>query len=59
MQADEPPVERVRTMCTPLWTDKHAMSALCLPRRKQLPSEDPRRKSAFDMSSPQPVPMNH
>jgi len=57
MQVEKPPVTNVCTMCTRLWPDKHPMSAP-LVRRKQLSEENPRRESAFVMSSPQPLAMN-
>ena len=58
MQVEKPAVDKVWTMSTPLWPDKHAMSALCLARRKQLSEEDPRRKFVLVMSSPQLLAMN-
>jgi hypothetical protein len=42
----------------PLWPDKHVLSGVCLARSKQLSEEDPRRKFALVMSSPQILAMN-
>lgn len=58
MRVEKPAVDKVWTLSTPLWPDKHVMSALWQVRRKQLSDGDPRREFVFVMSSPQLLAMN-
>ena len=47
MQVEKPPVDKVWTVSTPLWPDKHTMSGLCLAPESSYPRKILKEDSAW------------